>query len=397
MKFLDLSIRAAMLGLCSRAAAQINTFSPQSQNEIFYSITVPEQTASSDSGPVLFQIRAPTSLEWVALGQGTQMAGADIFVLYSSTLQNVTISPRSGTGHVQPEYNPQAQVSLLEGSGIQDGVMMANVRCDSCSYSPSSSWIFAFKEGEPLNSDNTEAAISFHDNFGRTSVDLSNAVSTSANPFLNYDATSPSNQLSEVGGGAGNGADMLIAHGFIMSIAFVLLFPSFGLLTVIPVRGIIVKAHAPLQILALLLAIAGMGLGIKLARDNDIMDDTHPVLGLVVIGLLILFQPVMGLLQHLHFRRTKGKGIFAYLHRWLGRVMIIVGIVNGGLGFRLAGIGSPNTPRSAMIAYSVIAGVMGLIYIAVQVFRSMKENGEGNRDPDGRKRLQSSTEAGSNS
>ncbi|KAL3444344.1 hypothetical protein BJX65DRAFT_297666 [Aspergillus insuetus] len=300
----------------SLASAQIDTFSPESQMDVHYSIT----TASSRSGPIFFQIRAPTTFEWVALGQGTRMANADMFVLYAASSQNVTLSPRSGTGHVPPQYNPQADVSLLDGSGIEDGVMTANVRCDSCSYSPSSSWIFAYKGGQPLDSDSLEADISFHDDFGSTTVELSRTVSTTENPFLNYDTSSPGNQPSEVGGDTEDNSTILIAHGFVMAITFVLLFPSFGLLTALPTRGIIVKAHAPLQIIALFMAVAGTGLGIKLALDNNILDDVHAVLGLLVVGLLVLFQPAMGLLQHLHFRRTGGKSIFSPLHRWLGRV-----------------------------------------------------------------------------
>ncbi|KAL3456685.1 hypothetical protein BJX64DRAFT_270265 [Aspergillus heterothallicus] len=370
MKCQSVFTGAAALGLCSLAVAQIDTFSPESQRDIYYSISVPERTVSSGSGPILFQVRAPTTIEWVALGQGTRMAGADIFILYAASSQKLTLSPRSGTGHVPPQYNAQANVSLLEGSGIEDGVMTANVRCDSCSYSSSSPWIFAYKSGQPLNSDSTEENISFHDDFGQTSVDLSNAISTAANPFWNYDPSSPANQPSEVGGDANGNATILIAHGFVMAIAFVLLFPSFGLLTALPVRGIIVRAHAPLQIFVLLVVIAGAGLGIKLGLDNDLIKDAHALLGLLVVGLLVLFQPAMGLLQHLHFRKTGGKSIWSFGHRWLGRVMIIVGVLNGGLGFRLAGIGNPNTPKSAVIAYSVVAFVMGLVYVAVRVFVS---------------------------
>ncbi|KAI9369153.1 hypothetical protein BJX61DRAFT_536652 [Aspergillus egyptiacus] len=396
MKSRALSMQVASLGICSLTMAQIKTFSPQSQNDIFYSITVPERTATSGSGPVLFQIRAPTTLEWVALGQGTRMAGADIYILYASSSRNVTISPRSGTDHIPPKYNPQAQVSLLEGSGIQDGLMTANVRCDSCSYSSNSPWIFAFKGGQPLNSNDMEAGISFHDDFGNTRVELSNAVSAVANPLLGYDPSSPSNQPAEVGGNAENAATLLIAHGVIMSVAFLLLFPSFALMTAIPIPGIIVKVHGPLQILTLFLAIAGMALGIKLGTDKDIMDDAHPILGLVLLGLLVMFQPAMGLVQHLHFRRNGGKGAFAYLHRWLGRLSLILGMVTGGLGFRLAGIGSPKTLRSGVIAYSVIAGVVGFFYIAIQVFRAAKEKG-GSRGLAARKNSERRTESGSNS
>ncbi len=58
------------------------------------------------------------------------MAGANIFVVYSAAdPNNVTLSPRSGLGHFQSLYNPQAQVSLLPGSGISNGKLVANVRC----------------------------------------------------------------------------------------------------------------------------------------------------------------------------------------------------------------------------------------------------------------------------
>ncbi|KAL6234312.1 hypothetical protein BDW75DRAFT_212656 [Aspergillus navahoensis] len=326
------------------------------------------------------------------------MSGADIFVLYSSSSDNVTISPRLGTGHVPPRYNRDARISLLEGSGVQNGVMTANVRCDSCNYSASSSWIFAYKGGSSLNSESPEAAINIHDDFGSTNVALSNAVSTKDNPFLDYDPRDPMNQPSEVGEDARSSAGKLIAHGVVMSIAFVLLFPCFGLLVALPVRVAVVKVHAPLQIVTLALVIAGMGLGIKMATYSGIMGHAHPVLGLIVIGLLVLFQPAMGLLQHLHFRRTGKKSIFAILHRWLGRFAITLGVITGGLGFRLAGIDSnPYTPKSAVIAYSVIAGVMGLVYVAVQVLRAVRERAGDNKNHYERKAPEDSAEAGTNS
>ncbi|KAL4814421.1 hypothetical protein BDW67DRAFT_177120 [Aspergillus spinulosporus] len=398
MKCSIFSAKTLVLGLCSFVRANIDTFSPGGQSDIFYSITAPESTTSSGSGPILFQIRAPTSLQWVALGQGTQMAGADIFVLYSSSSSNVTLSPRLGTGHVPPRYNPDAQVSLLEGSGVQNGVMTANVRCDTCNYSASSSWIFAYKEGSSLDSESPEAQISIHDDFGSTNVALANAVSAIDNPFLNYDPRDPMNRPSEVGGDARSNAGMLVAHGFIMSIAFVLLFPFFGLLVAIPMRGVVVKLHAPLQIFTLFSVIVGMGLGVKMGTDGDILDHAHPILGLIVVGLLILLQPAMGLLQHLHFRRTGEKSIYAILHRWLGRLAIILGVITGGLGFQLVGIdSSPYTPKSAVIAYCVIAGVMGFVYVAVQVLRTVRERAGSNRDLYGRKTAEGSTEAGTNS
>lgn len=95
-----------------------------------YAISVPEATAQSGSGDFFFQMIGPISMSWVALGIGESMSGSSIFVMYADGAGNVTVSPRLGVGNVQPVSNPQAQVTLLDGSGIIDGNMVANVRCE---------------------------------------------------------------------------------------------------------------------------------------------------------------------------------------------------------------------------------------------------------------------------
>ena len=75
-------------------------------------------------------------MQWVGLGMGPQMAGANIFIMYAAGDGNITLSPRLGKGEYMPEYNPAAKFTLLEGSGISNGVMIANVKCKSFSLSP---------------------------------------------------------------------------------------------------------------------------------------------------------------------------------------------------------------------------------------------------------------------
>lgn len=58
------------------------------------------------------------------------MKNSNIFIIYADASgTNVTLSPRLGVGEVEPNFNADAQVSLLEGSGIANGQMTANVRC----------------------------------------------------------------------------------------------------------------------------------------------------------------------------------------------------------------------------------------------------------------------------
>lgn len=98
--------------------------------DVCFKLNIPDSTASSGSGDIFFQISAPSSHEWVALGQGTSMAGSNMFLVYTSANgNNVTLSPRTASGYVPPDLNSEAQVTLLEGSGVANGIMTANVKC----------------------------------------------------------------------------------------------------------------------------------------------------------------------------------------------------------------------------------------------------------------------------
>lgn len=86
------------------------------------------------------------------------------------------------------------------------------------------------------------------------------------------------------------------------------------------------------------------------------LDEYHPVIGIVVF-ILLFFQPILGCMHHVLFKKYQTRTFWSYAHLWLGRIVITLGIINGGLGFKLAdtmGMGS----KSGMIAYSVVAALM---------------------------------------
>jgi hypothetical protein len=103
--------------------------------DICFSLNIPETTASSGSGDLFLQITAPTSYSWVSVAQGKDtrgdMGGAHYFVMYASADgTNVTVSPRVANGEVMPTYNSETRIELLEGSGVNDTTMTANIRCE---------------------------------------------------------------------------------------------------------------------------------------------------------------------------------------------------------------------------------------------------------------------------
>lgn len=353
------------------AASEIYSFSPSSQ--VAFSITIPSTTFTSNSGPVYVQIRAPLTYQWVALGEVSKMAGSNMLIVYTLSADNITLSPRLATGHSMPTFNPDAQVSLLSGSGIVDGYMVANVRCDNCTSwkggsldlsSKSTNWIWAYKKGKPIYSSDMMENIAQHDSTGRQSVNMTAArlmSLNSSNPFTGYNATA-----AAVHSRTSTSSSTIAAHGYIMAAAFIVLFPLSALaLHVLSYSKTVPLIHAPLQICTLALAVVGAGLGLYLGVNTNTMHDYHPIIGLVVVGALILFQPLMGIIQHIHFRRTGGRLFISYIHRWFGRIMIILGVVNGGLGLLLSKNMGDDAETGATVAYSVVAGIVGTIYIVI--------------------------------
>ncbi|KAA8651672.1 cytochrome b561 domain-containing protein [Aspergillus tanneri] len=159
----------------------------------------------------------------------------------------------------------------------------------------------------------------------------------------------------------------LAAHGVILSIAFVALFPCFAISIHISYAKTVPRIHSPLQLVSVAFANTGVGLGIYFGVTANKIGSCHSIIGLLVMGFLTLFQLLMGLVQHIHFQRTGGKSLFTYMHRWLGRLIIVLGIVNGGIGFLATKDQGDAAPAGAIVVYSVVAGVVGVAYTLVEV------------------------------
>ena len=294
------------------------------------------------------QISAPTSYSWVGLGQGSQMSGSQIFVIYTNSGgNNVTLSPRLGSGHVMPTYNSNAQAFLLDGSGVSNGQMTANIKCSSCSSWSGGSmdltgskfgFIFAALSGNQLKSDSPSATIQQHGNIrGTISFDASAKGGSDVNPFSSSNGTSTTNSgkpsgtgsnkacaqsstasTSAPNGGSSNGGPfggfppggfwgqgppggfppsssgyikrdtdddcdqsfdnlsssfatrgptILVAHGVLAALAFVVIFPAGAISMRLMSFPGLVKFHAILQGLGFLFYVVAFGMGIWLATN----------------------------------------------------------------------------------------------------------------------------------
>jgi hypothetical protein len=144
--------------------------------------------------------------------------------------------------------------------------------------------------------------------------------------------------------------------------------------------------HGAVQSFAYINAIAGMGLGIWLGRNVRYLDYAHTVIGMAVLAALV-FQVALGVWTHWRFVAEKGKEkevpvggtgsvtrirrMFnrGFAHRWLGRCLVALGVINGGLGLKLA----QNT-TGGKIAYGIVAGIVGATYLALLLIRSWRRD-----------------------
>lgn len=170
--------------------------------------------------------------------------------------------------------------------------------------SSSTSWIWSVRDGSALNTNDQAANLQIHSVQGAFKLDLTKAAGgNSVNPFQDATATSTAaggtaptaavsdansgpnaNGTSGASGASPDGASsasgddsgsqamttrMIIAHGIIMPLAFVIFFPL-GALTirVLSTPGAI-WVHGGAQVFAYSMAIVGLGLGVWIAVNTQ--------------------------------------------------------------------------------------------------------------------------------
>jgi hypothetical protein len=96
------------------------------------------------------------------------------------------------------------------------------------------------------------------------------------------------------------------------------------------------------------------------------MMDYHPIIGIILFAFCLI-QPVLGHLHHQGYNRTGGRTAVSHGHIWLGRILITLGIINGGLGFKLA-----NNSKYGPIIYVIVAVIFYIAYIVAIVLGERK-------------------------
>lgn len=341
--------------------------------DIAFALNVPNNSATD----LYFSILLPTQRAWGAIGLGTnQMAGALMLVVYGSENgQNVTVSPRLASGHSEPVFTPDISIQTLPGTGLVNGsaAYLFNGKCTNCR-----SWRSSGKGGDdnknktldlksteqsflyatgPLGpnavqSDAKDAPLKLHYSYGTFTLDMVRATGAGGVPVISQDGKNPSRvgttQRLQVEGKTSKAGT---AHAIIMVFVFVGLFP-FG--TLVLRLGNWVRWHAINQGFGGLLVIIGFGLGADISKlynrvshlsrsesKGEIVTDmhtsqsknfssAHQVIG-IFIFIFVLGQFALGFFHHRMYQKTQKPSKMAPIHVWLGRFIIVLGVINGFL------------------------------------------------------------------
>ncbi|KAK4083048.1 hypothetical protein Purlil1_10992 [Purpureocillium lilacinum] len=161
---------------------------------------------------------------------------------------------------------------------------------------------------------------------------------------------------------------LLTTHGVLMTLVFVAGYPIGAIMSRLIHRWFV---HASWQLLVYCGMWAGFGVGIVVAHRFDLFFNTpHTRLGVFVVPLMGI-QPLLGFLHHAYYRKYQHRGIISYIHIWYGRSLMIIGVVNGGLGIKYTrelGLIRPSKVHQLEIGYIVVASIMAAAGITHEYF-----------------------------
>jgi hypothetical protein len=78
------------------------------------------------------------------------------------------------------------------------------------------------------------------------------------------------------------------------------------------------------------------------------------------------------LIHHAFFRKGLKTTSYGVGHRWTGRIAVVAGIVNGGLGIQLHDHTMQTNSKIEKLVYSIVAGVFGLLWVLTLIWSEMR-------------------------
>ncbi|RIB06846.1 hypothetical protein C2G38_2046475 [Gigaspora rosea] len=319
-------------------------------NNYCLTVTIPN-TANADD-VATFEMTAPSTIGWIAMGIGDSMIGSYIVMAWPTTTNSVAISQRVAYRYAVPEVtSQQSDIKLLPSSGIKDDVFTVVftrplIVANSTISSATSEYVWALHTTARPSDDPSTMTITRHNDIGH--ITLTGTIS-------NYDK-------------------YIIAHGLLMFFTWGIVTPGAIFIArftrnIIPRQwfplhwGIMSFLAVPLVIIGLLLAIAA---GVAFNSNN-----THHVLG-VIIFICFFLQLSLGWIHH-HFFDPARKYIpwWTRLHWWFGRTLAVGSFYQISLGLDQYNVGKP-----LVTAYYIWVMIIIISYLSFSFYLWRKRKSE---------------------
>ncbi|KAG5998691.1 hypothetical protein E4U54_002136 [Claviceps lovelessii] len=311
-------------------------------NNVAFAFTVPQTDDFKYPEATFFSIRVPNKYSWGAVGLGSDdMKGALYLIIYQSDDGvNVTFSPRVAYDNSEPTYWPDMQYTVVQNNtGVFGDYMYFTAMCTSqCRSwnrrdtnggwldvsSPSQKAIYAIGPSEPLLSSSQSAPLKFHQEYGVFSIDMGRTRGAADAPVLNKDSQSEGTEF--VARKTGKSDYKATLHGTFM-IFFIIGMMNFGVVLLRACGW--AKWHAFNQTFAALGVLSGLVLGILTSLLYN------RVLGYIIVAF-ILVQLGLGFKHHFEYQKTKAPTLFGKIHVWIGRLVLLLALLNSFFGLNLA-------------------------------------------------------------
>ncbi|QIW98894.1 hypothetical protein AMS68_004412 [Peltaster fructicola] len=318
-------------------------------NYFLFTINIVKST-----GDIYFHFDAPASGSWVGVGFGDKMQGTLMILAYpSQNTTGITISPRVGNYKSEPTYDSSIKVEKVWDSALRTpntidnniNQMYIDGVCRGCANRTGSildlsnqraPFIFATGPGTDMNTDDLAAPLKRHNFYGSFNLNLTAATSLNSgsvpppvNGSYNYNGLGTTSTNKDTNAGPA-------IHAALMCIAWILIFP-FGSLLLRFFNKVIL--HAVMQVIGLVFVFAAFCCGCYISMQynrSKTFRSAHQVIGLILMfGLLV--QLALGIVGHRIFKKTGSPAKFAKIHAILGSIMIVIAIINGGMGWGFGG------------------------------------------------------------
>ncbi|OCB92085.1 CBD9-like protein [Sanghuangporus baumii] len=318
----------------------------------------------------ILQSTSSSTLGWMAMGFGSQMANSPMVIMWTNSDGSVTLSQRIASGHVEPsvDSSPSRVATLLSNITSTSGATPEFAYSVPANSDTTQSVIWAFSSTNPGDS-STSASLQEHDSFGTFSLDLTKTLS-SGSSSTDPASSSGSSTVPLLGF-----QKLVIAHAVLLGVAFLILLPAGALLarwlrTFSPHWFI---GHWIIQFyLAGALIVVGVALGIAAVSNAGAqhLNDDHKRWGIAIFVLYFVQCALGGII---HFikpapRRndTRTRPPQNYAHAVIGLLVIGLSFYQVRTGYKgeWESMGRGPAPKGVNEAWIAWVVVLPILYAA---------------------------------